>query len=325
MKIFTAISRVLLGFVLIFMIQKNSSATIYIINNVINGQQEVPPTANTGSGTIVGTYNSATRVLSFTVTFSGLIGITSAAHFHGSANPGSNAGVIIGYAGFPLNVSSGTYSNSYILTAIQDTMLLNGRVYSNIHTNFKPGGEIRGQILPYTLDLTTLIEGFFDDGTNTMVQDTVTVNLRNSTTPFDIVGTSKVYLSATGTGSLSYPTASNGDNYYLQVLHRNGLETWSGNPTSFSTFYMTYDFTTAASQAFGSNLTLKGTKYCIYSGDVNQDGIVDLSDQQLVDNAGFSFTSGYVVTDVNGDEIVDISDAEITEGNAANFVGLIRP
>ncbi|MDQ3021910.1 MAG: CHRD domain-containing protein [Bacteroidota bacterium] len=325
MKILTLVFRIFLGLVLIFMVQKDSSATIYIINNVLNGQQESPPVTTSGTGTIVGTYNSTTRVISFTITFSGLIGITSAGHFHGPANPGSNAGVIIGYGGFPPNVSSGSYSNTYTLTVAQDTMLLNGRVYSNVHTNFRPGGEIRGQILPYTLDLTTLIEGFYNDASNTMVRDTVTVNLRSATTPFPLVASSKVYLSTSGTGSLSYPDASNGASYYLQILHRNGLETWSATPTSFSTFYMTYDFTTNASQAFGSNLTLKGSEYCIFSGDVNQDGIVDLSDLQLVDNDAFNFLGGYVNTDVNGDEVVDVSDAGIAENNSVDFVSVMRP
>jgi hypothetical protein len=39
-----------------------------------------------------------------------------------------------------------------------------------------------------------------------------------------------------------------------------------------------YDFTTASSQAFGNNMVFKLGRYCIYSGDENQDGIVDVSD-----------------------------------------------
>jgi hypothetical protein len=88
---------------------------------------------------------------------------------------------------------------------------------------------------------------------------------------------------------------------------------------------MNYNFTTSQSQAFGNNLILKGSKYCIYSGDVNQDGIVDIGDISLIDNNVFSVTTGYNTSDLNGDNIVDISDLEIADNNAFNFVGRIIP
>ncbi|MBL8008845.1 MAG: hypothetical protein JNJ56_15090, partial [Ignavibacteria bacterium] len=75
-------------------------------------------------------------------------------------------------------------------------------------------------------------------------------------------------------------------NYYIVVKHRNSIETWSNVVALVrgdgSVYY--YDFTTAACQAFGCNQILKGTKYCIYSGDSNQDGIVDASDLSAVEN-----------------------------------------
>ena len=72
-----------------------------------------------------------------------------------------------------------------------------------------------------------------------------------------------------------------------------------------------YDFTTSYSQAYGSNQILKGSKYCIYSGDVNQDGAIDLTDMSVIDNDAAVYTPGYNVTDLNGDNIVDLSDMEI--------------
>ena len=74
----------------------------------------------------------------------------------------------------------------------------------------------------------------------------------------------------------------------------------SGNPQS------------SASQAFGNNMKqvdLSPVKFAIYSGDVNQDGVVDAADLSLIDNASFNFVTGYVTPDVNGDSIVDASDA----------------
>jgi hypothetical protein len=60
--------------------------------------------------------------------------------------PGANAGVVFGFAGFPTGVTSGVYSNSYVLSATQETELLTGQWYVNIHTVATPGGEIRGQL-----------------------------------------------------------------------------------------------------------------------------------------------------------------------------------
>lgn len=88
---------------------------------------------------------------------------------------------------------------------------------------------------------------------------------------------------------------------------------------------LSYDFTISSSQAFGSNLILKGSEYCIYSGDVNQDGIIDGSDGILIDNDAANFNTGYIPTDLNGDEITDGSDALIADNNATNFVSSVLP
>jgi hypothetical protein len=68
-----------------------------------------------------------------------------------------------------------------------------------------------------------------------------------------------------------------------------------------------------------------GSKWCLYVGDVNQDGVVDQSDIILVENDNENFVSGYVATDVNGDGAVDNSDQIIVDNNNSNFVGKIVP
>jgi hypothetical protein len=114
---------------------------------VMNGDQEVPPVTTTGIGIINGTYDESTNTLSFNVEFNGLTSNTTAAHFHGPAPPGINAGVQIGWTGFPTGVTSGSYSNSFVLTQQQEADLLAGLWYANIHTTLHGGGEIRGQML----------------------------------------------------------------------------------------------------------------------------------------------------------------------------------
>ncbi|MEZ4821552.1 MAG: hypothetical protein R2942_03710 [Ignavibacteria bacterium] len=108
---------------------------------------------------------------------------------------------------------------------------------------------------------------------------------------------------------------------------RNGLETWSkpGGQLYTAGSPFTYNFTTAASQAYGGNEILKNTKYCQYSGDVNQNGVIDLTDVILINNDASAFLSGYVVTDINGDRYIDLSDIVIASNNASNFVSKVVP
>ncbi|MBX7043379.1 MAG: CHRD domain-containing protein [Ignavibacteria bacterium] len=141
----------LLSFILVlsatFMIQQSSYALIFPFNLSYSGLQEVPPNASPATGTIIGTYDNASKVLSFAINFSGMLGNTTAGHFHGPAPIGVNAPVIIGYAGFPTGVQAGVYANAFVLTPVQETHLLAGNVYSNLHTTQFPGGEIRTQMI----------------------------------------------------------------------------------------------------------------------------------------------------------------------------------
>lgn len=143
-----------------------SSATTYTINVTMSGLQEVPPNASTATGSVTGSYDDVTNELMFTITFSGLSAPTTASHYHGPALPGVNAGVLINFgpAGFPIGVTSGSHSDTLILTAGQETQLLDGLWYANIHTSSLPGGELRGQMdqgtLPVELaSLSSLISG----------------------------------------------------------------------------------------------------------------------------------------------------------------------
>ncbi|MBI5727930.1 MAG: hypothetical protein HY965_08770, partial [Ignavibacteriales bacterium] len=86
-----------------------------------------------------------------------------------------------------------------------------------------------------------------------------------------------------------------------------------------------FDFSNDSSKAYGNNMVKKGLKWCLYSGDINQDGYVDFSDLTLIDNDAYNFTSGYVQTDLNGDNYVDFTDLTICDNNAYNFIGTIKP
>ncbi|MDQ3019124.1 MAG: hypothetical protein M3R36_00920 [Bacteroidota bacterium] len=180
---------------------------------------------------------------------------------------------------------------------------------------------------PTTLNITVAPEGFYNPSTLKLnMRDTVTAYLRNLNAPFVKIDSAKSVIdSVTLTGAFLFNNAPSGT-YYIVVKHRNCIETWSNSAVVLTSgSETTYNFTLAASKAFGNNMILKGTKYCIYSGDVNQDGTVDLTDLSLIDNDAYNFVSGYFNTDLTGDNYVDLEDLSIADNNAYNFVIKVTP
>lgn len=176
--------------------------------------------------------------------------------------------------------------------------------------------------------ITVVPQAFLNIGPNNLnMKDTVTVFLRNTTSPYAIVDQSAAVIdSATHSGTFLFAFAPTGT-YYLQVKHRNSVETWSKSGgelyTQGSPFI--YDFTTASTQAYGNNLVQRGTEYCLFSGDINQDGAVDATDVSAVDNDAAVFATGYLATDINGDGSVDATDISFADNNAYNFVSKSVP
>ena len=68
-----------------------------------------------------------------------------------------------------------------------------------------------------------------------------------------------------------------------------------------------------------------GGEWSFYTGDVDQDVIVDITDNALIDNDAFNLVTGYVNTDLNCDMIVDITGAAFADNNTFNFVAVVRP
>nr|HMS65517.1 hypothetical protein [Ignavibacteria bacterium] len=116
-------------------------------------------------------------------------------------------------------------------------------------------------------------------------------------------------------GNFCFFNAPSGD-YYISVNHRNTIETWSKQPVTFIVNdYHYYDFTDFASKAYGDNEVYKLLENCFYSGDVNQDMIIDATDMSMTENDAANSLSGYVSTDVTGDDFVDAGDLSIVENN----------
>jgi hypothetical protein len=109
----------------------------------LNPSSEVPPTDSKGTGTLTATYDTGSKALNYTANYSGLTGPATAAHFHGPAAAGQNAGIVV-----PVNGSvESPIKGSATLTEQQAADLMGGRWYFNIHTAANKGGEIRGQVV----------------------------------------------------------------------------------------------------------------------------------------------------------------------------------
>lgn len=180
-----------------------------------------------------------------------------------------------------------------------------------------------------TLNLSMLIEGFYNSGTNAMVSDTVRVYLRNSSSPYSVVDSAKGILSTSGNAAITFSNAPSGQ-YYIAVRHRNSIETWSrqGGETFTAGVNLSYNMSDLITKAFGNNLKLVDSspvKFADFSGDVNQDGSVDLSDILNVYNNAKTFLSGYKATDVNGDNITDLTDLIISNNNSAIYAVKVTP
>lgn len=108
----------------------------------LNAQNEVPPNPSQATGTGDATLDTAGRVLTWNIVYSGLSGPAIGAHFHGPGEAGKNAGIVLHFRS-----TASPITGSQVVTETQAAEVLAGRWYINIHTERNPGGEIRGQLV----------------------------------------------------------------------------------------------------------------------------------------------------------------------------------
>ncbi|MBM3405068.1 MAG: hypothetical protein FJY10_09305, partial [Bacteroidetes bacterium] len=188
-----------------------------------------------------------------------------------------------------------------------------------------------------TLNLTVFLEALYNglggmnpaqNGTGNQFPwptvDQISIELHQAATPYTLVGTAYTgSLNPDGTCQVTLPSALS-ENYYIVIKHRNSIEVWSATPVSFAGTVISFSFSNSAGNTFGSNVSsLQDNLFGLFTGDVNQDGIIDSNDLGDVDNASNAFATGYLPVDVNGDGIVDSNDLGITDNNVAAFISKI--
>ena len=119
------------------------SSNTATFTGTLNGASEVPPNMTAGSGTAQATLDKNTNLLKYPITYTAPTGPATAAHFHGPATAGANAGVVVPFAS-----AANPIEGQITITPAQAADLLAGKWYANVHTAANAAGEIRGQMLP---------------------------------------------------------------------------------------------------------------------------------------------------------------------------------
>ncbi len=151
----------------------------------------------------------------------------------------------------------------------------------------------------------TANQGGFWTGSN-QPTDTIRYILRNSTAPYTKVDSAIGYVNQFGFSTTYFANALN-SSYYIEVKHRNSLSVWSNIPKSFSQGSTTsYNFLAGPGNVYGGELISINGRWCMYSGDINQDGTINGNDFTVF-NQNFG-QSGYINSDLNGDGTVNGND-----------------
>src|ERR1035437_7281969 len=136
-------------------------------------------------------------------------------------------------------------------------------------------GAFEYNMVTSTLTLTAFFQGITNCGATAMTNDVnpiaVTIELHNSST-YALVESQAGVLSTTGVGIFTFTTAVNATPYYIVVKSANSIETWSATAQSFTSGALSYDFTSAAAQAYGDNQIQIGSKWCIYRSEERRVG-----------------------------------------------------
>jgi len=196
----------------------------------------------------------------------------------------------------------------------------------------------------FSIGVRVFIEGFYQSNSTSMVPLLYNLSLSS-----DSNATDTILVSLWDSANLSIPYASYSGivnkygfvfiqvpgsilnrSFYISLNHRNSFEVWSSMPVRCNDSTI-FDFTISDSVAYGNGFhspmkLLPDGRFGMYSGDVNQDDIIDAQDLDIVWQATNSVPSNfYYLTDLNADEIPDAQDIDILWLNSLGVLSVSRP
>lgn len=118
------------------------ASTSITLTGRLLGASEVPAVLTDAAGEVEANLSSGSNVLTWKITYSGLSGPATGAHFHGPAMAGQNTAVVVPIGARVMSPITG----SAMLTPGQAADLTAGKWYVNLHTAANPNGEARGQV-----------------------------------------------------------------------------------------------------------------------------------------------------------------------------------
>ena len=158
------------------------------------------------------------------------------------------------------------------------------------------------------------------------IADHITIELHSAADYGTIAFTAKeVPLTIGGTVNVRVPGYLN-ESYYITIRHHNSLMIVSATAVSFENANINKSFSTPADVYGGKLKQMTDNRYAIFTGDVNQDNIIDLSDVSSIYNVysigGFS---GYIPEDVSGDGEITKTDTEFIELGSSKAIKSATP
>ncbi len=220
-----------------------------------------------------------------------------------------------------------SYIGSYIGLASSSDRVI-GLWFDNIDEKYRAYSVVYP--LSTGLSLKVIPQGIYNHITNTLKKkDTITAVLRASAPPYQRIDSATGIIdSVSFAASLSFNNIASG-NYFIEAKHKNSITIWSSSAVTILTGGInSFDFTSAAASTYGGNqiqVDSEPVRFAMYSGEVNKDDAIDVTDVSLVENDAFDYVTGNVITDLNGDSFVDVTDIAFADYGSANYVIMITP
>lgn len=170
-----SVARILVAIVFVAVVGfSGADAAVLVYTTSMDGPSESPPVPSPGIGSATVTIDTDLHTMRVQATFSDLVGTTTVAHIHGPTLVAfsGTASVMTTTPSFPLwpvGVMAGSYDQTFDLTAASSynpafvtanggslaateaaflLAIAEGKAYFNVHSSFRPGGEIRGFLTP---------------------------------------------------------------------------------------------------------------------------------------------------------------------------------